>query len=186
MALRLHWFWQEWGDDPKPWVGTEVPCNDTDHLLINSSTTVTIGNGNKACFWHHNWLEGEAPRYLAPQLFKLVRMKTGWFVKNYTMATGLEHYKCVSPQQYNLKNSLAYGLDYRMFCCRYARYNYLIGNGRLMVPTPPARHTGHNSEAHIESSNMTSFGRQNQRTSARFTNPHACQNPNGKQSKKRG
>jgi hypothetical protein len=54
---------------------TEVPYNDTDRLLINSSTTVTIGNGDKAYFWHHNWLEGEAPRYLAPQLFKLVHMK---------------------------------------------------------------------------------------------------------------
>ena len=74
-ALRLRWLWQEWGDDPKPWVGTEVPCNDTDRLLFNSSTTITIGNGNKARFWHHNWLEGEAPRYLAPQLFKLVRRK---------------------------------------------------------------------------------------------------------------
>ena len=56
-------------------MGTEVPCNDTDRLLFNSSTTITIGNGNKARFWHHNWLEGEAPRYLAPQLFKLVRRK---------------------------------------------------------------------------------------------------------------
>jgi hypothetical protein len=48
-ALRLRWLWQEWGDDPKPWVGTEVPCNDTDRLLFNS-TIVTIGNGDKAHF----------------------------------------------------------------------------------------------------------------------------------------
>jgi len=46
-----------------------------DRLLFNSSTTVTIGNGHKAQFWHHAWLEGEAPRYLAPNLFKLVRRK---------------------------------------------------------------------------------------------------------------
>jgi hypothetical protein len=49
-ALRLRWLWQEWGDDPKPWVGTDVPCKDTNHLLFNASTMVTIGNGNKACF----------------------------------------------------------------------------------------------------------------------------------------
>jgi hypothetical protein len=54
-TLRLRWLWQEWGQDPKPWVGLGVPCKDTGKLLFNSSTTVTIGNGNKA-------------RFLAPQL----------------------------------------------------------------------------------------------------------------------
>lgn len=52
-----------------------MPCKDTDRLLFNSSTTVTIGSGNKARFWHHSWLDGEAPRYLAPHLFMLVRRK---------------------------------------------------------------------------------------------------------------
>jgi hypothetical protein len=74
-ALRLRWLWQEWGIDPKPWVGTEVPCKDIDRLLFNSSTTSTIGKGNKAHFWHHNWLAGETPRYLLPHLFILVRRK---------------------------------------------------------------------------------------------------------------
>jgi hypothetical protein len=70
-ALRLRWHWQEWGDNPKSWVGTEVPYKDTDRLIFNASTTVTIRNGNKARFWHHNWLDGEAPRYLASYLFML-------------------------------------------------------------------------------------------------------------------
>ena len=74
-ALCHRWLWQEWGDDPKPWVGTDMPCNDMDRLLFNASTRVTIGDGNKARFWHHSWLEGEATRYLAPNLFKLVRRK---------------------------------------------------------------------------------------------------------------
>ena len=52
-----------------------MPCKDTGRLLFNSSTTVTIGNGNKERFWHHSWLDGEAPRYLVPHLFMLVRMK---------------------------------------------------------------------------------------------------------------
>ena len=38
-ALRLRWLWQEWVDDLEPWVGTEVPCNNTDRLLFNSSTS---------------------------------------------------------------------------------------------------------------------------------------------------
>ena len=74
-ALRLRWLWQEWVHDSKPWVGTTLPCNDLDRLLFNASTTITIGNGNKAHFWHHNWLDGEAPRYLAPHLFQLVSRK---------------------------------------------------------------------------------------------------------------
>ena len=53
----------------------EVPCKDTDRLFFNASTTVTTGNGNKARFWHHNWLDGEPPRYLAPHLFMLARCK---------------------------------------------------------------------------------------------------------------
>jgi len=68
-ALCLCWLWQEWVHDSKPWVGTTLSCNDLDRLLFNTSTTITIGNGNKARFLHHNWLDGEAPRYLAPHLF---------------------------------------------------------------------------------------------------------------------
>jgi hypothetical protein len=60
-ALHLRWIWHEWGDDPKPWVETEVPCKDMVRLLFNASTMVTIGNGNKTCFWHHNWLDGRHP-----------------------------------------------------------------------------------------------------------------------------
>jgi hypothetical protein len=74
-ALCLRWLWQEWVDDSKPWIGSELPCNEVDRLLFNSSTIITIGDGAKARFWHNNWLEGEAPKYLAPNLFQLVKRK---------------------------------------------------------------------------------------------------------------
>jgi hypothetical protein len=74
-ALRLRWLWQEWTDSSKPWEGLQVPCNKLDRLLFQASTTVVIGNGIKAKFWHHGWLDGEAPRNLAPHLFKLIRRK---------------------------------------------------------------------------------------------------------------
>jgi hypothetical protein len=44
-------------------------------LLFNSSTIITIGDCTKACFWHNNWLDGESPKYLAPNLFQLVKRK---------------------------------------------------------------------------------------------------------------
>jgi hypothetical protein len=74
-ALRLRWLWQDWVDDSKPWAGAELPCNELDRLLFNASTKVTIGDGEKARFWHNNWLDGEAPRHLAPHLFELVKRK---------------------------------------------------------------------------------------------------------------
>ncbi|KAG2576022.1 hypothetical protein PVAP13_6NG036500 [Panicum virgatum] len=60
---------------PKDLRGLGVPCNKLDRLLFQASTTVMIGSGFKAKFWHHSWLDGEAPRNLAPHLFELVRRK---------------------------------------------------------------------------------------------------------------
>lgn len=34
------------------------------------STVVTVGNGTKAKFWESSWLDGKAPRDLAPNLYK--------------------------------------------------------------------------------------------------------------------
>ena len=64
-----------WVDESKPWVGADLPCNETDKILFNISTKVTVANGAKARFWHNNWLEGKAPKFLAPHLFELVRRK---------------------------------------------------------------------------------------------------------------
>ena len=74
-ALRLRWLWQEWVEDSKPWLGFELPCNNVDRLLFNASIIITVGDGAKTRFWHYNWLDGVAPRYLAPNLFRLVSRK---------------------------------------------------------------------------------------------------------------
>ena len=81
-ALRLHWLWQEWHTYNKLWSGLEISC-----------TTVTIGNGKMARFWHHVWLDGEAPRNLAPQLFDLVQRK------NKTVAQELTNNSWISALQ---------------------------------------------------------------------------------------
>jgi hypothetical protein len=62
-------------EDSKPWIGLQLPCSDADSLLFNSSIIITLGDGVKTRFWNHNWLEGEAPMYLAPNLFGLVSRK---------------------------------------------------------------------------------------------------------------
>lgn len=75
-ALRLRWLWYEWKDPQRPWVGTDVPCNDVDRQLFRASTVVTIGNGHRAKFWDSSWLNGRAPRDLFPNLYKLAWRKS--------------------------------------------------------------------------------------------------------------
>jgi hypothetical protein len=74
-ALRLRWLRYKWYDPNRPWVGTEPPVNENDKQLFRASTVVTIGNGLKAEFWNSSWLQGTAPRDLAPNLYKLAWRK---------------------------------------------------------------------------------------------------------------
>ncbi|CAN6246948.1 unnamed protein product [Urochloa humidicola] len=74
-ALRLRWLWFQWVEPDRPWVGSDVPCNEVDKQLFRASTWVTVGNGNRARFWDSPWLEGIAPRDLAPNLYKLAWRK---------------------------------------------------------------------------------------------------------------
>jgi hypothetical protein len=56
--LRLRWLWQEWVSSEKSWVGTEVPCDDTDRLLFADYTTITLGSGLRTSFWLSGWVHG--------------------------------------------------------------------------------------------------------------------------------
>jgi hypothetical protein len=46
-ALRLRWLWYQWAEPDRPWVGSEVPCDEVDKQLFRISTVVRLGNGNK-------------------------------------------------------------------------------------------------------------------------------------------
>ena len=83
-ALRLRWLWYQWREPDRPWVGTEVPCNEQDKQLLRASTYVTVGNGKLAKFWESAWISGRAPRDLAPNLYKLA------WRKNITVRDDLE------------------------------------------------------------------------------------------------
>ena len=74
-ALRLRWLWYEWKDKQRPWIGTSVPCDSIDSGLFDACTSITIGKGDTAKFWTSIWLDGEAPVKIAPNLFKLSRLK---------------------------------------------------------------------------------------------------------------
>jgi len=64
---------QDWTDPTKPWASMDLSCKPADRLLFNASTIITVGDGTKAQLWHRSWLDGEAPKNLAPHLFKLVK-----------------------------------------------------------------------------------------------------------------
>lgn len=34
-SLRLRWLWYEWCDQERPWVGTDVPCDEIDRQLFS-------------------------------------------------------------------------------------------------------------------------------------------------------
>jgi len=67
-ALRLRWLWFSWVDPDRPWVGSPVLCSKVDKQLFRSCTTVTVGDGRTAVFWDSTWVNGNAPRDLAPNL----------------------------------------------------------------------------------------------------------------------
>jgi len=95
----MRWLWQKWHAENKPWAGLEIPCTEMDRLLFNASTTITIGNGKKTRFWHHAWLDGEAPRNLAPHLFELVQRK------HKIVAQELANNSWISALQYKITNA---------------------------------------------------------------------------------
>ena len=74
-ALRLRWLWYEWTDRDRPWIGGQIPVNEVDKQLFRACTKVHIGNGAKAKFWESCWLDGKAPRDVAPSLYKLAWRK---------------------------------------------------------------------------------------------------------------
>lgn len=74
-ALRMCWLWLQWTDPDRPWARMPVICSEVDKQLFRASTCVTLGNGEWAKFWDSAWLEGRAPRDMAPNLYKLAWRK---------------------------------------------------------------------------------------------------------------
>jgi hypothetical protein len=71
----LRWIWNEWSEDPKPWVGLGNPCNEHGHDIFEAATKVTIGNGKRALFWELSWLDGMRPKDIAPLIFDISKKK---------------------------------------------------------------------------------------------------------------
>ena len=91
-TLRLRWLWYSWVDPNRPWVGSSVPCSEVDKQFFRCCTSATVGDGRTAMFCDSSWVNGHAPRDLAPNLYKLAwrkGLKLREEVQNQTWTRGL-------------------------------------------------------------------------------------------------
>jgi hypothetical protein len=58
--------------------------NKMDRSLFHASTRISLGNGEKALFWHDRWLQGKTPKEIAPNLFKIAHFKNRTVAKELT------------------------------------------------------------------------------------------------------
>jgi hypothetical protein len=82
--------WLRWDSKERPWKHLLKVTDTTDSQLFFSSTTIQIGNGANTSFWEAIWLQGAAPKDLAPNLYKIVRFKMR------TVSTKLHNDKWIS------------------------------------------------------------------------------------------
>lgn len=74
-ALRIRWLWFEWTAAERPWNGMQLPVDSMDQAIFNAATKITVFSGNKASFWHSNWIDGQAPAIRFPLLYGHSRRK---------------------------------------------------------------------------------------------------------------
>jgi hypothetical protein len=74
-ALRLRWPWLVWKDAERAWVDLGHPCDEEDMALFYECTSITVGNGQRASFWHSPWLGGRKPKDIAPSIFAISKHK---------------------------------------------------------------------------------------------------------------
>jgi hypothetical protein len=74
-ALRLRWLWHHGDANKKPWKHLLRVGDQQDRHLFFCSTVMQVGNGKNTPFWESKWLHGQAPRDLAPNLYKIARFK---------------------------------------------------------------------------------------------------------------
>ena len=74
-ALRLRWLWLSWTSTDRPWIGMQLPCDEGDRALFFASTSITLGNGEKASFWRCPWTGSGSLKTAFPALFSHSRRK---------------------------------------------------------------------------------------------------------------
>uniref|UniRef100_A0A453GFW4 Reverse transcriptase zinc-binding domain-containing protein n=1 Tax=Aegilops tauschii subsp. strangulata TaxID=200361 RepID=A0A453GFW4_AEGTS len=66
------WLWFARTDDTRAWSGLDLQFSATERAFFFASTTMILGNGQRALFWEDRWLNGCSISELAPQLHALI------------------------------------------------------------------------------------------------------------------
>jgi hypothetical protein len=74
-ALWLRWQWMTWKNNNKPCSGIVIPSSRTELALFRACSKIIVRNNTSTSFWDDQWLQGQAPRQLAPVLNKLAWRK---------------------------------------------------------------------------------------------------------------
>ena len=72
LALRTRWLWFARTDDNRAWSGLDLQFTAAERAFFFASTTMILGDGQRALFWEDRWLNGRAISELAPQLHALI------------------------------------------------------------------------------------------------------------------
>jgi hypothetical protein len=75
-TLRLRWLWFHWDLKERPWKNMIKVTYPTDRQLFFASTVIQVRNGKSTPFWEARWLQGAAPKDLAPNLYKIAKFKS--------------------------------------------------------------------------------------------------------------
>ena len=82
----MRWQWLSRVDDSRAWNGLDLQFAPEERALFLASTTMTIGNGQRALFWEDRWINGRALRVIALLLFAHIPKRRR---KSRTVADGL-------------------------------------------------------------------------------------------------
>jgi len=138
-------------------VSSAIPVNEVDKQLFRACTRVQLGNGNTAQFWESCWLDGRAPRDIAPLLYRLAwrkNLKVSDQLVNQCWTRGLWRMSTVEEMaQFVLLWDLVHGV---------------VLNGEEAF-TQQNLHMRYSSEVHTAPSNLVTSGRRMQSPSIVFS-----------------
>jgi hypothetical protein len=63
-------------DSQRAWSQLPIKVDPQVYAFFCASTFTIVGDGRKALFWEDRWIDGEAPRDIAPNLFLMVPART--------------------------------------------------------------------------------------------------------------
>jgi hypothetical protein len=72
LALRTRWLWFSHVDDGRVWSGLDLQFTSDKCAFFFTSTTMTVGNGQRALLWEDRWINGRSATEMTPLLHSCI------------------------------------------------------------------------------------------------------------------